>query len=137
MAAGAAMEAAQVELLVRAVHLVVLQPEAHQHGVQPEHVLQVGHHRDRAAAADQRGRLAVFVGQRGLCGADEAAFRRYLDPGARAEDLEACLRIGRQRGADEGLEALEDLLVVLAGDQPEGDLRMRLEAITVLLPGPV
>src|SRR6185437_3660517 len=54
--ADAVVEAAQLELLVRAVHLIVVEAEPHQQAVDAERPAERLHHRDRAATAHQQRR---------------------------------------------------------------------------------
>src|SRR2546425_550804 len=59
-----AVEARERELLVRGVHLVVVEPETHEDARQAVGLLERRHHRDRAALADQRGLLGPRPSQR-------------------------------------------------------------------------
>ena len=124
VAAGALMQAGQLEFLVRAMHLVVIQPEADKQTVEAEDTLQALDHRDGATAAHQHRGLSVFCGQRPSRGLHPAAIGRDLDAWGGAEKLHLQLAIRRQAIGDEAADPLNHLRRVLPGDQPAGQLGM-------------
>ena len=96
------------------------------------------HHRDRAAAADQHRRAAIFLGQRRLRRRDERAVgRRPRCPGEALNTSTSILRVrrARARGRSAGTPPRR-----AAGSWPgtrrNDTLAPASAAITVLLPGP-
>ena len=78
------VEADLFELLVRAVHLVVIQPESHKERVHTQDRTQRCHHRDRPAAAHQHRRLAILIRQGRQGGAHMRTVDIDLDARGRA-----------------------------------------------------
>src|ERR1700712_2070050 len=98
------VEAAPLELLIRAVHLVIVQPEAEQQAVDAQQAAETGYHGDAAAAADQHRGAAVFLREHRPRRLHEAATRGNFDAWCGAEALDLDARIGRQPGIHEGAE---------------------------------
>ena len=82
------VETRQLVFLVRAVDLIVVQAEAHHQRVDPQHALDLFHHRNRAAAADHHRRPSVFVLQRLLRRPGPQRIGVDLDPHRHAEGLD-------------------------------------------------
>ena len=106
MAAGTLVEAAQLELLVRAMDLIVLEAESHQQRIKAELGLERLHDGNRSARADHRRLAPVLLSQRRRSFAHEAAVGRNLDAWSGAEQGNFELRIRRDSGLHEVLEAL-------------------------------
>jgi hypothetical protein len=108
--------------------IVVVQPEADQHAVEPERALEVGDDRDRAAAGNQQRVATPLVGQRGA-GRLERRHAAVERDRRRAGVIDEFSRaILRQPRGDEGAERTPHRLRVLAIDQPERHLGGRLRS---------
>ena len=108
------------------MHAVVVEREADQQRIHPQHALEVGDDRDRAAGADRHRLVAPFLGQHGARLVERRIVERELQRRRQAEIAELDLAVGRQARAHEGAEAVADFLGVLLADQAERDFRRGL-----------
>src|ERR1700704_2665727 len=81
-----AMEIRNVELLVRSMQVVVRKPKAHHDRGNLQHVLKIGHDRNRTAGANEHGLFFESVMQSLSCRLDE--------PVVSADDARGALAVG-------------------------------------------
>ena len=114
--------AREFELLVRRMHPVVVEAEAHEDCVKPEHALEHARDRDRSAALDQFGLLAgrAFDGASGGREVRRRGRHRRRETLAVIDELPTATRRGLRATPRE--EALGNLLGILIGNEAEADL---------------
>ena len=135
----AMIQAAQVEFLVRAVHLVVVEAKPHQQRVQAQNTPQAFDHGDRSATADSHRRAAIFLGREPAApDLDERVAGRHLEAGRQTEQRDLGVQPGRAYCA--ATQARNKAFSMRAGSCPATRRKEILApasaAITVLAPSP-
>src|ERR1700742_1400917 len=108
------------------MHAVVIEREADEKRVHPEHVLEVGDDGDGAAGADSHRLLAPLLGQSRPRLVERWTVERELERRRQPEIAELDLAVRRQALAHEGAEAVADLLRILRANEAERHLRLGL-----------
>src|SRR5262249_52168784 len=102
---------------------VVIECEADEQGIHTEHVLEVGHNRNRPPCPDRHRLVSPFIGEHRARFAQRCIYKRKFDRWRQTKISKFALAVARQTGVHEVAEGVTNFPRILLTDKPERDFR--------------